>query len=721
MSEHQSDPKLDRELRGVPLPDGLLGRLRQVARWDDARIDESLRDAPLPAGLIERLYCAVGDAALDESICEVPLPWGLLARLRIIPFARRRSRFARMAVAASLFFMISGSYLAAMFGLATFTRPTEQVQVDIEMPYNGPLELHAASVAESVVLEIVPDWSSPDLLADNSSIEMNLVSYVEPSQGPVSVLLEDMAHGARFEDDFLLIKYQLLTARPVADDAMPQLNLPPQRPRRGIEPPLVRQYNRRFLLHSGVHPPVIPADHPDLQSVSVPLSTGAESYRLTERRVADGRLPAPEEIRTEDFLAAIGDYLPPADAGQLGLRVSGGPSLFGRGLSAQLAGDLGWPADMARQAAALVHVGVSAGAQRQTNSQPVHLTIALDVSTSMRWADRLANARQAVKDVIKYLGPHDRISLLAFNEKVVCQVEGIGRGEVDELYTVLDGLKAQGGTNLGIGLPAAVSLAMRSQIDSSAKPKLVLMTDGRANLGDDAALSARDLLAHAARFGLAFSVIELDDDDVNDSVLASLADAARGRIEQIMTTDRLRWTLVEALTGQPTLAATDIRLQVTFRPQVVAAYRLMGHEAEALAGLAPVAVESELHRGESAGALFEVWLNPGTDDVVGWADIQWREPETGEERKLRQPISRQQFATSFAESSLSLQAATIAAETAEALRQSPFSSAARSRSLREVLDLAAGVSGVLAEQREFREFVATIQRAEAVRMRRGTD
>jgi hypothetical protein len=81
--------------------------------------------------------------------------------------------------------------------------------------------------------------------------------------------------------------------------------------------------------------------------------------------------------------------------------------------------------------------------------------------------------------------------------------------------------------------------------------------------------------------------------------------------------------------------------------------------------------------------------------------------------QTRQRISRLQFAPSFAESALSLQAAALAAETAEVLRGSPFVPS-RTRGLQDVLEAADEVNPRLSESPVFQRFLSLVERAEQV-------
>src|SRR5581483_1810825 len=61
MTPSSFDARLAARLNDIPLPDGLLGRLRMIPLADDADFDRALADIALPPDLIDRLS-AVGSA-----------------------------------------------------------------------------------------------------------------------------------------------------------------------------------------------------------------------------------------------------------------------------------------------------------------------------------------------------------------------------------------------------------------------------------------------------------------------------------------------------------------------------------------------------------------------------------------------------------------------------------------------------------------------------------
>jgi Ca-activated chloride channel family protein len=277
-------------------------------------------------------------------------------------------------------------------------------------------------------------------------------------------------------------------------------------------------------------------------------------------------------------------------------------------------------------------------------------------------------------------------------------------------------MRPRGGTNIGAGLQVAASVAIRYPTQDGAIPKLVVVSDGVSGLSENQVVAIEEFISRLSGQGLQLTVIDLSDGDTEHPLLSRLAAAAGGSILKAQSTEEIQWALVETLTGSSSVVASDAVLEVNFNPRTVAAYRLVGH-APALAGLMPQGAETPFRCRQAATALFELWLRSDADDDVAMAEVTWRDPVSGEPRKQRQRISLVQFAPSLAEAPLSLQAATIAAETAEVLGQSHFV-ASPTRGLKDVIAVAREVHPRLAERPSFERFVTFVEQAERARTRR---
>ncbi len=715
MSDSSKDTWLDGQLRDVPVPEDLQPRLRGVSDWADEHIDASLGDVPVLERLAMTLTGIVDDERVDRALCDIVLPRGLEDRLRRIPWrVSRRNRARRTFTAAAFWLTISASYVIAMFGLARSAYQVPEVSRTLVLLEHDTIELElSADVVQGVTFDFGQDSPDVQYISAQQQLNIPLSEFGVPArEGAVESWLAPLrsAGGPLVDVNLLRWAGTLVGSQPDGvDDGLPELTQVVGIDPRGIQPPLVPGYDRVFLFNHGVHPVVVLADNEDLSTSTAPLSTSTESFDLARRRIHEGRRPDPRTIRVEDFLAAMDYRFPPPPAGQaLAIRTAAGPAVFGSdhaqllqvGVQARL-GDV--------DAGGSGFVG---GAAFPVDTR--YVTIAVDMSASMGWQFRWERTRSALLRFVRHLGPRDRLSLVLFNDTAHVLAEDLGREHGEQLRQTLEALKTDGGTNFADGLSRAAAVALRAPVASGVERRLVVLTDGAAGLSPERAEPLATMLADVANRGVRIGFVDLGLQDEVQTVLNRLAAATDGELRRARTADGILWTLVELHSGASSVVASEARLEVQFNPQVVAAYRLIGH-APAAAGTVSLAAESELRLGESATLLYEVWFHPQAGNDVATVHLSWRDPLTGRSHSARsQRISRLQFAKSFMESSLSLQSAAIAAETAEVLQQSYFA-AARPHPLEEVHELAYLAHPRLLERRRFSQLVKFVERMRHLR------
>ena len=251
--------------------------------------------------------------------------------------------------------------------------------------------------------------------------------------------------------------------------------------------------------------------------------------------------------------------------------------------------------------------------------------------------------------------------------------------------------------------------------------RLVLITDSRVIMPAKTDLQVRALLAEGEAVGAKMQILDVSDRSEIDPALAEWAKVLNGDVRRTPDAGRIYWHLLEMLTGRSPVVAFEAKLSVRFNPQCVAAWRLIGHDANSFAAVNPPSLDAQLKAGEAATGLFEIWFKPGESDDVGQAELTWKDPVSGAPHRVQQRISRLQFAPSAAEMPLSLQQASLAAETAEvlkgsrdALRELGFVPA-NSKGLAGVVAAGRTVHPRLAERADFQaflEFVARLERVE---------
>jgi Ca-activated chloride channel family protein len=661
VTDHPHDSELDALLREVQPPAGFLERLKDALSPCDERLDESLRAVVVPAALLSRLKEIPADSELDQSLVDLPAPLALIHDLRKPTWRDRLRRIGlgtqRAVLAASWFVAVSAT-LAILTALALFSvLPQLPGPLEMVVIYDGPFTLD--SVADEPPVALVADAAAaipapgeqPEATEPIARrIEPDLTE--PPGAGPVAQWVNLVSAGLRPLDDAVLLRYGVLGAPQYADDRLPEL-IAPRLPRpTGIEPPLVRGYDRPFFLKNRVFPPISPRANPQLAALDVPLITYSDVLWRLERSLTEDKMPKAADVRAEELLAAMDHRLPPAPAGKLAVRTAAGPSLFG-------GPEVG-----------LLQVGVQAGALAIREQAATHLVLAIDLSHSMGSAGRLEMLQSAIGRLIDQLAPRDRLSIVLFDEEVRSVVEAATRGDAESLRAMLDSLSPRGGTNLAAGLQQAVSLAMSDAAGSRAARRLVLITDSEALLTPEATAGIEHMLDDAAAIGVRLNVLDVSYRDQIDPLLARWSIESAGDWRRIADARQLYQELMRVLSGSDPAVAHDARLTLRFNPKTVAAYRLVGHEANALADVAPAAIEAEILAGEAATALVELWFTAEEADDLGTAELTWNDPATGQSQSLRQRISRVQFAATAQDAPLPLLQAALAAQVGEVLHGS---------------------------------------------------
>ena len=715
--DFNADARQDAELRAVPVPQGILQRLRRTALVDDGRLDEAIRDLPVPAGLLERLrqIALLTDRGLDAALRDVPVTVGLPGRLQRVPRKLIRvDRLPRWAVAASLLLAVGLSCFGAMVGFLLFTYPYYTAEIPGAKP--GP-SFSAASSGQPELdfgVAALPGGSEPEdgPFADSpdQAPDVQLVGLDGP-RWPARSEFSELFAGETGDELFLdvaLHYWGVMTAQRQFDD-LPELELAAGLIPRGIDWPVALGSNLHILIMHRVHPFVSPASDPRLRSIRVPLDIDSSSYDLARRYLEEGRFPPPDEVRTEEFLAAVDYEFARPNRRSLELHTAAGPSPFGGpGLR-------------------LMQIGVQARQLKADKHSPTYLILAVDVSASMRWGGRLEMIREQLSGLVRRLEPEDRISLVTFGEEARVLAREAGRDEAQQLLEVIGLLAAEGSTNVGAGLREAYAVARRGAAPPESAKRVVLLTDGLAGFGPAAADRIRQRLADAAQRGIFLDVIDLGVIDLGqekepDTQLAGFARSGGGKLHRASSGDEVRWALLEVAAGRSQLIAADTRLEVTFNPKTVLEYRLMGHEAKALSGLMPAHPEADFHAGQSATALYEVRLKPGGPKEVAKVELTWQEPGQSKPRTLTRTVRRGDFRSSFLDAPASLQGAALVAEAAELFRKSPYALSSRespSLGLARVLQMAGQIDTRWYQRRSFVEFVSLLEQAQKAKPYRG--
>jgi Ca-activated chloride channel homolog len=398
------------------------------------------------------------------------------------------------------------------------------------------------------------------------------------------------------------------------------------------------------------------------------------SFRLAQAELSRGEVPDPSRIRPEEFYNAF-DYGDPAPA-----------------MTEKVSCRIEQAADPVRQQRNLVRIAMRVPATGHGAGQPLRLTVLLDTSGSMEREDRAAAVHRAFEVLVSLLGPNDRLTLVGFARQPRLLAEQVHGDKAGQLLDIIARTPAEGGTNIEEALRLGGEFARR-HFSAAAQNRIVLLTDGAANLGNaDPAQLAASITALRQQ-GISFDACGVGIDGINDEVLEALTRKGAGRYYVVDTPESADAGFARQLAGAFRPAAENVKVQVRFNPARVGNYRLIGFEHHRLneADFRNDKVEAAaLAAGEAAVALYEVEALPQGDGELGEVYVRFRDTATGSMVERSWTLPYDPYALSFDRATPTMQLAGTAALLAEKLRGGAAAEAIRLERLAPVVNALRG-------------------------------
>lgn len=382
------------------------------------------------------------------------------------------------------------------------------------------------------------------------------------------------------------------------------------------------------------------------------LHVGDVSFRLAQAALARGELPDPARIRPEEFYNAL-DYGDPAPTA-----------------AEKVTARIEQAAHPVLQQRNLVRIAVKVGATGRGPGTPLRLTVLLDTSGSMEREDRAATVRRALGSLASLLGPADRVTLIGFARTPRLLAEAVPGDQARSLVRIAAGVPAEGGTNLEAALKLAAELARRHRAEGALN-RIVLLTDGAANLGDAVPARLAAVIEALRRERIALDACGIGLDGLDDEILEALTRHGDGRYTVLNTPEDADAGFAKKLAGAFRPAAENVKLQVRFNPARVGAWRLVGFEQHRMKAedFRNDAVDAaELAAEEAAVALYQVEVLPQGEGEIGEVFVRFRDPTGGAAIERSWPIAHDARAPAFTRAAPTLKLAATAALLAEKLR-----------------------------------------------------
>ncbi len=356
----------------------------------------------------------------------------------------------------------------------------------------------------------------------------------------------------------------------------------------------------------------------------------------------------------------------------------------------------------------LLRIGIKARESSERIRPDAALTFVIDTSGSMGREERLELVKDSLRKLVLNLGRGDSIAVVSFGDDARVVLPPTRATDVDRILDAIDELQPGGSTNLEAGLRLGFGLARETLLDDGEGiNRVILASDGVANVGLTDAGSILREIADDAAAGIELVSIGVGMGNYNDVLLEQLANHGDGFYAYINGPDEARELFVEGLTGTLQAVALDAKVQVSFDPDVVAEYRLLGYENRAVADenfRDPGVDAGAIGAGHAVTALYAIRLRDdlAESDDLGTVRLRWTEPGGQDESRTSRDITTRDIASSFGRTDATFKLDAIVAAAAEVLRDSPY---AESYDLRDVVEVADTSANDLPQTDQVHEFL----------------
>ena len=360
------------------------------------------------------------------------------------------------------------------------------------------------------------------------------------------------------------------------------------------------------------------------------LDTDRTSYHLALNWAREGYDVEPDSVRAEEWINAFNyNYAQPSREDSFAVHTAVMPH----------------PLD---DRMALARIAFQAPEMRD-DGRPLNVTLVLDASGSMADGDRVDIARAAAESIRKSLRRDDRIAVVHFTDHVIDKftVEH-EKPDSRKVRKSIDRLEPHGSTNVQAGLDLGVQLANEARWERpDAHNYVILMSDGVANVD---ATNPFAILESAGDYDssnpLRLITIGVGIENYNDYLLEQLAQHGNGWYRYLNDTGQAKATFSrENWLALSIPFADQTRAQVTWNPEVVESWRIIGYENRITAdeNFAQALKEfAEIPSGAATTVFYELELVDYADrgDVLNLGDVEvrWVTPVSNESNRQHAQI-----------------------------------------------------------------------------------
>ena len=264
---------------------------------------------------------------------------------------------------------------------------------------------------------------------------------------------------------------------------------------------------------------------------------------------------------------------------------------------------------------------------------PVNLCLVIDRSGSMN-GEKIEKARAAALEAVRRLSADDVFSLVVYNNAVESLIPARRVGNGAELEFQIQSIRAFGGTALYGGVKQGAGELRHYLEDRRYVHRLILLSDGLANVGPSSPDELAHLGATLVQEGISVTTIGLGL-DYNEDLMTRLARRSDGNTYFVASSRNLPDIFRQEIGDVLSIVARRVVVTVEL-PQGVRPIGLVGREG-VIRGQTVEITLNQLYGGQGKFALIEVEVSPSADGderEIARAEVTFEDPTVGRQQRI---------------------------------------------------------------------------------------
>ena len=210
----------------------------------------------------------------------------------------------------------------------------------------------------------------------------------------------------------------------------------------------------------------------------------------------------------------------------------------------------------------VVQIELDARRPERGRRSPINLAVVLDRSGSMQGA-KIEKAKQAACVAVDHLADDDYFSLVTFDNDtdVLLPPERVGGvRHREDLKSRIDRIRPCGGTAIYAGVTLGAK-QVRRNLEKEFVNRVILLSDGLANVGPSRTSDLSALGRELRRDGLSVTTVGLGD-DYNEDLMTALAEASNANYYYVRDAEKLPGIFAEELGAARSLVARGVTIHI---------------------------------------------------------------------------------------------------------------------------------------------------------------